>query len=307
MDQRGFGFAGALILVGVAALLWNFNVLPDRFLHAAWSLWPVALVAAWAWCQPGALTGARLAGIAGVSGHPDGRIRHWNRAWGLAAAGEGPVIHRQAIAVNTGNATAARLELQVAAGSLTLDAEAPPGLLLAGELESRTTGDTYSISEAQRPGGRSVIRLNNAAGREYSIFPGQAPSEEWTLHLTPHIPTEIRVDAGAAEIDLDLRNLDLQRLEIKAGAADIDVVMPAAAGKTEASIEVGAASLRITVPEGVAARIEVDAGLSSIQIDEGRFAQLKGKVDVYTSPDFARAANRLDITIEAGASHVEIR
>ena len=167
------------------------------------------------------------------------------------------------------------------------------------------TGDTYSISEAQRPSGRSVIRLNNAAGREYSIFPGQAPSEEWTLHLTPHIPTEIRVDAGAAEIDLDLRNLDLQRLEIKAGAADIDVVMPAAAGKTEASIEVGAASLRITVPEGVAARIVVDAGLSSIQVDEGRFAQLKG--DVYTSPDFARAANRLDITIEAGASHVEIR
>ena len=300
MDQRGFGFAGALILVGVAALLWNFNVLPDRFLHAAWSLWPVALVAVGmglvltrvrVWLGSLAFLVILTAGV--------------GTAWGLAATGQGPVIHRQAIAVNTGNATAARLELQVGAGTLTLDAEAPPGLLLAGELESRTTGDTYSISEAQRPGGRSVIRLNNAAGREYSIFPGQAPSEEWTLHLTPHIPTEIRVDAGAAEIDLDLRNLDLQRLEIKAGAADIDVVMPAAAGKTEASIEVGAASLRITVPEGVAARIEVDAGLSSIQIDEGRFAQLKG--DVYTSPDFARAANRLDITIEAGASHVEIR
>ena len=300
MDQRGFGFAGALILVGVAALLWNFNVLPDRFLHAAWSLWPVALVAVGAslvlsrvrvWLGSLAFLVILTAGV--------------GTAWGLAATGQGPVIHREAIAVNTGNATAARLELQVGAGTLTLDAEAPPDLLLAGELESRTTGDTYSISEAQRPSGRSVIRLNNAAGREYSIFPGQAPSEEWTLHLTPHIPTEIRVDAGAAEIDLDLRNLDLQRLEIKAGAADIDVVMPAAAGKTEASIEVGAASLRITVPEGVAARIVVDAGLSSVQIDEGRFAQLKG--DVYTSPDFARAANRLDITIEAGASHVEIR
>ena len=300
MDQRGFGFAGALILVGVAALLWNFNVLPDRFLHAAWSLWPVALVAVGA-----SLVLSRVRVWLGSLAFLVILTAGFGTAWGLAAAGAGPVIHRQAIAVNTGNATAARLELQVGAGTLTLDAEAPPDLLLAGELESRSTGDTYSISEAQRPGGRSVIRLNNAAGREYSIFPGQAPSEEWTLHLTPHIPTEIRVDAGAAEIDLDLRNLDLQRLEIKAGAADIDVVMPAAAGKTEASIEVGAASLRITVPEGVAARIVVDAGLSSIQVDEGRFAQLKG--DVYTSPDFARAANRLDITIEAGASHVEIR
>ena len=300
MDQRGFGFAGALILVGVAALLWNFNVLPDRFLHAAWSLWPVALVAVGA-----SLVLSRVRVWLGSLAFLVILTAGFGTAWGLAAAGQGPVIHREAIAVNTGNATAARLELQVGAGTLTLDAEAPPDLLLAGELESRTTGDTYSISEAQRPGGRSVIRLNNAAGREYSIFPGQAPSEEWTLHLTPHIPTEIRVDAGAADIDLDLRNLDLQRLEIKAGAADIDVVMPAAAGKTEASIEVGAASLRITVPEGVAARIVVDAGLSSVQIDEGRFVQLKG--DVYTSPDFERAANRLDITIDAGASHVEIR
>ena len=300
MDQRGFGFAGALILVGVAALLWNFNVLPDRFLHAAWSLWPVALVAVGA-----SLVLTRVRAWLGSLAFLVILTAGFGTAWGLAAAGQGPVIHREAIAVNTGNATAARLELQVGAGTLTLDAETPPDLLLAGELESRTTGDTYSISEAQRPGGRSVIRLNNAAGRDFSFIPGQAPSEEWTLQLTPHIPTEIRVDAGAAEIDLDLRNLDLQRLEIKAGAADIDVVMPAAAGKTEASIEVGAASLRITVPEGVAARIVVDAGLSSIQVDEGRFAQLKG--DVYTSPDFARAANRLDITIEAGASHVEIR
>ncbi len=300
MDQRGFGFAGALILVGVAALLWNFNVLPDRFLHAAWSLWPVALVAVGMGLV---LTRVRvwLGSLAFLVILTAG----FGTAWGLAATGEGPVIHREAIAVSTGNATAARLELQVGAGSLALDAEAPPDLLLAGELDSRTRSDTFSISEAQRPGGRSVIRLNNSAGREYSIFPGQAPSEEWTLHLTPSIPTEIRVDAGAAEIDLDLRNLDLQRLEIKAGAADIDVVMPAAAGKTEASIEVGAASLRITVPEGVAAHIEVDAGLSSIQIDEGRFPQQRD--DVYTSPGFERAVNRLDITIDAGASHVEIR
>ena len=300
MDQRGFGFAGALILVGVAALLWNFNVLPDRFLHAAWSLWPVALVAVGMGLV---LTRVRvwLGSLAFLVILTAG----FGTAWGLAAAGQGPVIHREAIAVNTGNAATARLEVQVGAGSLTLDAEAPPDLLLAGELESRTRSDTYSISEAQRPGGRSVIRLNNSGGREYSIFPGQAPSEEWTLHLTPNIPTEIRVDAGAAEIDLDLRNLDLQRLEIKAGAADIDVVMPAAAGKTEASIEVGAASLRITVPEGVAAHIEVDAGLSSIQIDEGRFPQQRD--DVYTSPGFERAVNRLDITIDAGASHVEIR
>ena len=300
MDQRGFGFAGALILIGIAALLWNFDVLPDRFLPAAWSLWPVALVAVGA-----GLALSRVHAWLGSTAFLVVLIAGFGAAWGLAAAGQGPVLHRETIAVNLGDATAARLDLHVGAGSLTLDADAPPDLLLAGEMESRAVESAYSISETHQSGGRSVIELRNSPDWEFSFFPGQNPSEEWTLHLTPDIPTEIRVEAGAAEIDLDLRDLSLRSLDIEAGAADIDVTMPASAGRTAASFEVGAASLRITVPDGVAARIEVDAGLSSVQINEGRFP--KASDDVYISPGFDRAANRIDITIDAGASHVEIR
>ena len=300
MDQRGFGFAGALILVGIVGLLWNFDVLPDRFWPVAWSLWPVALVAVGA-----GLALSRVRAWLGSTAFLVVLVAGFGAAWGLAATGEGPVLHRETIAVNLGEASAARLEVNVGAGSLTLDAEAPPDLLLSGELESRAVENAYAISESHQPGGRSVVTLGSGPGREFSFWPGQDPSEDWTLHLTPDIPTEIRVEAGAADIDLDLRDLILQRLEIEGGAADIDVTMPAAAGTTEASIEVGAASLRITVPEGVAARIEIDAGLSSVQISASRFPQASD--DVYISPDFERAANRIDITIDAGASHVEIR
>ena len=300
MDQRGFGFAGALILIGIVALLWNFDVLPDRFWPVAWSLWPVALVAIGA-----GLALSRVRVWLGSTAFLVVLIVGFGTAWGLAAAGQGPVLHRETIAVNLGQATAARLEVNVGAGSLSLGAQAPPGLLLAGNLESRAIDHTYSISETHLPGGRSIIELGSGPGREFSFWPGHDPSEDWNLHLTPDIPTEIRVEAGAADIELDLRDLVVQQLEIEGGAADIDVVMPSGAGTTEASIEVGAASLRITVPEGVAARIEVDAGLSSIQIDGERFPQASD--DVYASPDFERAANRIDITIDAGASHVEIR
>ncbi|MCY4111867.1 MAG: toast rack family protein [Chloroflexi bacterium] len=300
MDQRGFGFGGALILIGIVALLWNFDVLPDRFWPVAWSLWPVALVAVGA-----GLALSRVRAWLGSTAFLVVLIAGFGTAWGLAAVGQGPVLHRETITANRGEATSARLEVHVGAGSLTLDGAAPPGLLIAGNLESRAVDHAYSITESHQPGGRSVIELGSGPSREFSFWPGHDTSEDWSLHLTPHIPTEIRVEAGAADIDLDLRDLSLRNLQIEAGAADVDVVMPAAAGRTEASIEVGAASLRITVPEGVAARIEVDAGLSSIQIDEDRFPQASD--DVYISPDFDRAANRVDITIDAGASHVEIR
>jgi len=300
VDQRGFGFAGALILIGVVALLWNFDVLPDRFWPVAWSLWPVALVAIGA-----GLALSRVRVWLGSTAFLVVLIAGFGTAWGLAAAGQGPVLHHQTIAVERVQATAARLEVNVGAGSLFLGAQAPPGLLLAGNLESRAVDHTYSITESHQPGGRSVIELGRGPGREFSFWPGHDPSEDWNLHVTQAVPTEIRVEAGAADIDLNLRDLMLQRLEIEGGAADIDVVMPAAAGTTEASIEVGAASLRITVPQGVAARIEVDAGLSSVQINESRFPKVSD--DVYISPDFDRAANRVDISIDAGASHVEIR
>lgn len=300
MDQRGFGFGGALILVGIVALLWNFDVLPDRFWPVAWSLWPVSLVAVGA-----GLALSRIRAWLGSTAFLVVLVAGFGAAWGLAAAGQGPVLHRETIAVNLGEATAASLEVNVGAGSLTLGADAPPDLLIAGKLESRAVDNAFSMSTSHTPGSRSVIRLGSLPEREFSFWPGQDPSEDWFLHLTPDIPTEVRVEAGAADIDLDLRDLLLQRLEIEGGAADIDVVMPAAAGTTEASIEVGAASVRITVPEGVAARIEVDAGLSSVQIDEGRFPQVSD--EVYISPDFERAANRIDISIDAGASHVEIR
>ena len=300
MDQRGFGFGGALILVGIVALLWNFDVLPDRFWPVAWSLWPLALVAVGA-----GLALSRMRAWLGSTAFLVVLVAGFGTAWGLAAAGKGPVLHRETIAVSLGQATAARLEVNVGAGSLNLGAQAPPGLLIAGKLESRAGDSAYEITESHVSGGRSVVELGSSPGREFSFWPGQDPSEDWTLHLTPDIPTEVRVEAGAADIDLNLRDLILQRLEIEGGAADIEVVMPAAAGTTEASIDVGAASLRITVPEGVAARIEVDAGLSSVRINEGRFP--KASDEVYISPDFERAANRIDITIDAGASHVEIR
>ena len=86
MDQRGFGFAGALILVGVAALLWNFNVLPDRFLHAAWSLWPVALVAVGMGLV---LTRVRVwLGSLAFLVILDGRIRHRLGPWQPLARGQ---------------------------------------------------------------------------------------------------------------------------------------------------------------------------------------------------------------------------
>ena len=95
----------------------------------------------------------------------------------------------------------------------------------------------------------------------------------------------------------------MQRLNVDGGAADIDVVLPANAGRTTAEFSIGAADLDITVPAGVAAQIDFEGGISSLNIDESRFPK---QGDRYVSPDFESAANRVTIKIEAGVSDITI-
>ncbi len=80
--------------------------------------------------------------------------------------------------------------------------------------------------------------------------------------------------------------------------------MPAQAGLTRARIESGAASVKVRIPDGVAARIYGQMGLGTLDVDSHRFPSRAG---VYESSDFATAANRVEIAVEGGVGSVEVR
>jgi hypothetical protein len=69
-------------------------------------------------------------------------------------------------------------------------------------------------------------------------------------------------------------------------------------------IHAGAARVNIRVPQNVAARIQVQSGLSGINVDLNRFPHSGA---FYLSPDYETAANRAEIHIETGVGSVDIR
>jgi len=101
-----------------------------------------------------------------------------------------------------------------------------------------------------------------------------------------------------------LTNLQVRRLEVDVGASRLSLLLPAKAGTTEAEVKAGAASLSITVPQGVAARITAETGLGSLNVDASRFPKVG---DRYESPDFATATNRVDLTVKSGVASIDIR
>ena len=302
--RHGFGFAGGLILLGLFGLLWNFNVLPDGFWGEFWTLWPLLLVA----IGVNLILSRRRAwlGSAAALAVVTGSLA---TAWILAVANPSPShslsISSESISVKSDGAQSARLNLTLAAGDLTLTGGAPSGLLLAGGSQSPLTEVTdQRVSVRTSGGGRRDMDVRLNADWSFQFPPRRnTSSPRWILRHAEGIPTDIRIGMGASDLNLDLRELNVQSLNVEAGAADIDVVLPANAGRTTAEFTIGAADLDITVPAGVAARIDFEGGISSLNIDESRFPK---RGDRYVSPDFESAANRVTIKIEAGVSDITI-
>lgn len=301
--RHGFGFAGVLILLGVFGLLWTLEVLPDGFWGEFWTLWPLLLVAVGVnlvLSRQRAWLGS-VAALAVVTGS---LVAAWVLAVANPASSTSLTINSESISVKSDGAESARLDLTVAAGDLTLTSGAQSGVLLSGGSRGSIAEVTdQRVSVRTSDGRRTVdVRLNTDLN---FVFPPRrtGSSGRWILRHAEGIPTDIRIETGASGLDLDLRELNVQSLNVDGGAADIDVVLPANAGRTTAEFNIGAADLDITVPAGVAARIDFEGGISSLNIDESRFPK---KGDRYVSPDFESAANRVTIKIEAGVSDITI-
>jgi hypothetical protein len=130
-------------------------------------------------------------------------------------------------------------------------------------------------------------------------------SLDWNIRLNRDIPLSLDIDSGASASTLDLTDLKVVELDIDTGASSTEINLPANAGNTLVDIDSGAASLNIRIPIGVAARIKVKSGITSVNVDPSRFPRLDG--GLYQSADFATAANRADITIDTGVGSVEVK
>ena len=79
-----------------------------------------------------------------------------------------------------------------------------------------------------------------------------------------------------------------------------------------ASFDIGAGNLEIYVPEEVAIRVDIEGGAMSFDLDAERFGERRrsaglGVDEIYVSPDFVTAENRVDIKIRAGASEISVK
>ncbi len=295
--RRGFPlFAVLLIALGVVLLLQTTGVLPWQLWADVWRWWPVLIIVLginiafggrMSWLS-GTLTAIALIAVLAVALF----AFYFQSDFGVESVHslDEPLL----------DAATADVTIDIGAGTLSVGS-LPAGSASLVEGELRSFGVTDVRTSVTRSGGHAEIDLSTD-GFSLDFF-GDG-DRRWDVRLSPLPRASIDVDAGASDLYLDLRDMNVSDVSIDGGAADIEILAPVDAGHVNIDIDVGAASIVVIIPDHVGARIDTDAGISDLDIDEARFPRTG---DVYLSRDFETAANRIDLEIDAGASSIEIR
>ena len=104
---------------------------------------------------------------------------------------------------------------------------------------------------------------------------------------------------GLANIDLTGRTVS--NLEVSMGIGQTTVILPDE-GRFQAKIEGAIGETVVVIPAGLAARIRVDAGLAASQLPDS----YQQRDDVYTSPGYASADDRVDLEVSQAIGRVAI-
>lgn len=203
-------------------------------------------------------------------------------------------VEGEQVSIPLEGAASAYVKLDHGAGRLTLRSGAG-----SGEIVNGTFGNGLSY-KSHVEGGRMEVKLRTSQ-QAWAWWPGE--SLDWDIRLNRDIPLSLKIDSGASASILDLSDLKVTDLDIDTGASSTELTLPANAGKTHVDIDTGASSLKVSIPSGVAASIRVKSGIASVNVNP-RFSRLDG--GLYQSTDYSTAANRVDMTIDAGVGSIEV-
>jgi hypothetical protein len=293
-----------LIFIGVVFLLQNTGYLPPNVWVNLWRLWPLLLV---------------LAGI---------ELLLANRLpWLILACLAVVVLVVGAVAVNANMArpvtatTATQLDTDLGpASEVAATVRFGAGQLVVGPLTQPRGTQVASMSYTGPPElapqanyvavpgglGRLDYQVSGRPGPGFIPFVGnRTGSPRMELNLSPEVPiTSLNVQTGAAEAHLDLSSLRVSSVEMSVGAATASARLPEKAGLTTMHVSGGASTITLEIPQGVAARIQHQGGLSTLNVDQNRFP-LVGE-GLYRSSDYDTAPNKVDITLETGVTTIQV-
>ena len=163
-------------------------------------------------------------------------------------------------------------------------------LKVSGAADALMEGDfSYNVSDWKPEVGYDVSgdagELRIEQGNSEGVRLGGDARNEWDLRSNDEVPTDLVVEMGAGEGDLNLDSLTLTELDLEMGAgeATVDLTGDYAQG-FDTSIEGEVGEATVLVPSEVSVRVRAERGLGKINAEGFR----RGDKPTSTTPTAIR-------------------
>ena len=286
MTKNGKSIVGIiLIALGLLFLLKTLGVISLPLLSSALPYWPVGLI---------------LAGVA---------LIYKQRAVSItliiltcifiAVAGVQSIVdfsgetgpHRTLTQTVPFDESIESLELEVAFGAGEL-------IIKAGNITDlvQNSVSTYSMDDPEldfeKEGSTMDVELSKHGKKMFG-----SKHDEWSIEIMPGIASELELNYGAAESQIDLTDLEIDELEISSGATETTIIF--ATYPTKVKVDTGASSLNLLFPEDVGVAIDIDGGAVSKTL-----TGFTKKGGTYFSEGYDEFETKITVDIDAGATSI---
>ena len=189
----------------------------------------------------------------------------------------------------------AHLSLQHGAGELRLSSGTTQNELAAGTFVG-------GVEQDLRRSNNETFLTFSAPPFAFTTWPHDH-GLKWDIQLNTSPDFDLNIKTGASESHLDLSDLQISNIEFSTGASSTTIYLPAHTAHTKARVDSGAASVKIYVPENVAARIHFEGGLIETKVDQSRFPRVG---EFYVSPNFEESAQKAEIFFSGGVGSISV-
>lgn len=306
MKAKNIIWGLVLVLIGTLFILKNLDIIYFSW-HSIWRLWPLVLVLIGVTILP-VKEGVKVAltivvliiGAIFLITYPkqDDSSSHWffDRGWNDWNDNKNPEseeIDQKIFESYDTTIHFADLAFDAAAGNFKIDESTDE--LFEFQRDGNLGRYTYSIQDL---GEKREINIGLEEGH---IMRGDFKNQV-TMKLNPNPVWDLKVDVGAANIDLDLSLFKVGTLVIDGGASSINIKMGNLQDDSKMKINSGASSIFIRIPQEFACQVNASTVLSSKDLPG--FNKVSG--DTYVTPDFSDKTKNFTIDVEAAVSSLTI-
>ncbi len=174
-------------------------------------------------------------------------------------------------------------------------------------VEGRTDGRRPSVA-VSGDGKVADVAVDLGGPDGAVMWPGDSPS--FDVWISDAVTWDLRLSTGVSELTADLSSVPVSTLDLRPGVASCEVRLgdvPAGVEMARATVKAGISSVRVEVPQGTEARIEIESGLSGQTVGED-FEDMGG--GVWETPGFAAArqsgAGVWVISVRSGIGSIDI-